>query len=267
MLDKTDEFSVTEQCGLLSLNRTSLYYKNRPLRETKLSVLNTIDEIYTENPVYGARRIRAELMKLGYTISRPTVSEYMKILGLEAIYQKPDTSKRHPNHRIYPYLLRNVKASYPNHVWGTDITYIRMQKGFMYLVAFLDWFSRYVLSWELSDSLEDGFVVTALKKALKIGMPHIVNSDQGSQFTGNAYTGTLLENGVNISMDGRGRCMDNIFTERLWRTVKYEDVYLHDYQTPRELRIGLTEFFIKYNTRRPHQSLDYRTPADVYFER
>jgi len=265
MQENAGEISILSQSELLSLNRTSFYYRKRPVPPEKLLILNAMDAIFTENPVYGARRIRVELKKQGHTISRPTVTDYMKILGLEAIYQKPDTSKQHPEHKVYPYLLRNIKASYPNHIWGTDITYIRMHGGFMYLVAFLDWFSRYVVSWELSDTLEDDFVVRALKIAMETALPHIANSDQGSQFTGNAYTGILLKNGVNISMDGRGRCMDNIFTERLWRTVKYEDVYIKDYSTPRELRVGLSGFFDKYNTKRPHQSLDYRTPAEVYF--
>jgi putative transposase len=266
MLDNDIDFDMTTQCELLSLNRTSIYYKKRPPSPEKIAILNAMDKIFTEEPTYGARRIRVELRKQGYSICRQTASDYMKLLGLEAIYQKPNTSKPHPNHRIYPYLLRSIKASYPNHIWGTDITYIGMPGGFMYLVAYLDWYSRYVVSWELSDSLEEGFVIQALNEALKTAVPHIVNSDQGSQFTGNAYTGVLLENNVNISMDGRGRCMDNIFTERLWRTVKYEDVYIKEYTTPRELRRGLLEFFTKYNNRRPHQSLDYRTPAEFYFE-
>jgi putative transposase len=228
--------------------------------------LNAIDEIYTEDPVYGSRRIRNELVKRGFSISRPTVAEYMLVLGLAAIYPKPDTSRVHPQHKKYPYLLRNIEASYPNHIWGTDVTYIRLQGGFMYLVAFLDWYSRYVVSWELSDTLEDSFVVSALNTALKTAVPHIANSDQGSQFTGNGYIDTLLSAEVKISMDGRGRCMDNIFTERLWRTVKYEDIYIKDYSTPRELRKGLNDFFIKYNTRRGHQSLNYKTPEAVYYE-
>ena len=190
----------------------------------------------------------------------------MKELGLEAIYQKPNTSKAHPAHKIYPYLLRNIKAAYPDHVWGTDITYIRMQSGFMYLVAYLDWYSRYVVSWELSDTMEDEFVVQALKTGLRTSRPNIVNSDQGSQYTGSEYTSTLLKNDIKISMDGRGRCMDNIFTERLWRTVKYEDVYIKDYSTLRELRRGMNEYFIKYNTKRPHQSLGYKTPAEIYYQ-
>jgi len=265
MLEYDGDFSIAKQCELLSLNRTSLYYKARPLSATKLAILNAIDEIFTEDPVYGARRIRNELLKRGFSISRPTVAEYMVTLGLSAIYPKPDTSKAHPQHRIYPYLLRNIRASYPNHIWGTDITYIRMQGGFMYLVAFLDWYSRYVVSWELSDTLEDFFVVSALQAALNIAVPHIANSDQGSQFTGKDYINTLLAAEVKISMDGRGRCMDNIFTERLWRTVKYEDIYIKDYSTPRELRCGIKDFFVKYNTRRGHQSLDYKTPEQVYF--
>jgi putative transposase len=266
MLEFGGDISVTRQCELLSLNRTSLYYKPRPTNPVKLAILHAIDEIFTEEPTYGARRIRNELLKRGFTISRPTVADYMLTLGLAAIYPKPDTSRPHPQHKIYPYLLRNIKASYPNHIWGTDITYIRMQGGFMYLVAFLDWYSRYVVSWELSDTLEDIFVVSALNAALKTATPHIANSDQGSQFTGNDYINTLLAAEVKISMDGRGRCMDNIFTERLWRTVKYEDVYIKEYFTPRELRKGLDAFFVKYNTRRGHQSLGYKTPEEVYFQ-
>jgi len=265
MLEDTKEFNTTTQCEMLSLNRTGIYYKKRPYSKEKIAILNAMDEIFTENPVFGARKIRIELLKLGYSISRPTVADYMKILGFEAIYRKPNTSKPHPEHKVYPYLLRNIRATYPNHIWGTDITYIRIHDSFMYLVAYLDWYSRYVVSWELSDTLEDDFVVAALKMALKESVPHIANSDQGSQFTGDDYTSTLLEHDVKISMDGRGRCMDNIFTERLWRTVKHEDIYINDYYTPRELRQGLNRFFVKYNTKRSHQSLDYRTPAEVYF--
>jgi len=264
MLEEAEEFNIMAQCGLLSLNRTGIYYKKRPVSPKKLSVLNAMDEIFTEEPTYGARRMMAELRRRGYGISRQTAGEYMKLLGLEAVYPKPNLSKPHPEHKVYPYLLREIKASYPNHIWGTDITYIRINGGFMYLVAFLDWYSRYVVSWEVSDNLEDAFVVSALKTGLSTAVPEIVNSDQGSQFTGKAYTRTLLANGVRISMDGRGRCMDNIFTERLWRTVKYEDVYLKEYGSPKDLRRGLTDFFTKYNTRRPHQSLGYKTPVELY---
>jgi len=265
LVEHGGDLSIAEQCELLSLNRTSLYYQKRPISPQKLSILHAMDEIYTEDPTYGARRMVAALEKKGYSISRPTAGEYMKILGLEAIYPKPKTSQQHPDHKVYPYLLRGIRASYPNHIWGTDITYVRMRGSFMYLVAFLDWYSRYVVSWELSDTLEDDFVVQALADALRTATPHIANSDQGSQFTGKSYTEKLLEKGVKISMDGRGRCMDNIFTERLWRTVKYEDIYLKEYDSPRELRKGLGKFFTKYNNIRPHQSLDYKTPAEVYF--
>ena len=265
MLEQHGEYNITVQCDLLTLNRTGLYYVERPASEKKLMILNTMDEIFTENPVYGARRIQKELNKRGYAICRATVADYMCEMGLEAIYQKPNTSKSCPQHKIYPYLLRNIKASYPNHIWGTDITYIRMQGGFMYLVAYLDWYSRYVVSWELSDTLEDSFVMSALKEALQTALPHIANSDQGSQYTGHGYTSILNENGIKISMDGRGRCMDNIFTERLWRTVKYEDIYMNEYDTPKELRKGLANFFDKYNNRRGHQSLNYLTPAEVYY--
>ena len=232
----------------------------------KLEILRVMDEVFTEDPTNGARRMSKELNRKGYGICRTTARNYMRILGLEAIYCKPNTSKPHPEHKIYPYLLRSIRASYPNHIWGTDITYIRMQGGFMYLVVFLDWYSRYVVSWALSDTMEDDFVIAALEEALQTATPCICNSDQGSQFTGHGYTGLLLQHGVKISMDGRGRCMDNIFTERLWRTVKYDDIYIKDYATPRELRQGLTAFFERYNFRRLHQSLDYLTPAEVYFK-
>jgi len=266
MLEEPSEFSISSQCDMLSLNRTGIYHKARAMSPEKQAILNAMDKIFTENPVYGSRRIRAELHRQGYDVSRPTVSSYMKILGLEAIYQKPDVSKPHPDHKVYPYLLRNVSAAYPNHIWGTDITYIRLRDGYMYLVVYLDWYSRYVVAWELSDTLEDEFVVQALKAALGVGKPHIVNSDQGSQFTGKAHTSILLQEGIKISMDGKGRYMDNIFTERLWRTVKHDNIYIKDYSTPGELRRGLREFFEHYNTKRVHQALGYKIPSEVYFE-
>jgi putative transposase len=228
--------------------------------------MRAIDEIYTEFPCYGSRRMTAQLKRQGFATCRPTVAKYMKLMGLEAIYPKKNLSKNNPNHKIYPYLLRGVEAAYPNHIWGVDITYIRIKGGFMYLTAFLDWYSRYVVSWELSDTLSEDFVIYALKKVLKVAIPDIANSDQGSQFTGKAYLSLLLEHGIKISMDGRGRAMDNIFTERFWRTVKYEDIYLKDYASPRELRAGLNEFFLRYNNKRLHQSLDYKTPAQIYFQ-
>jgi putative transposase len=189
----------------------------------------------------------------------------MREMGISAIYPKPNLSKRNPEHMIFPYLLRGVKASFPNHIWGTDITYIRLRKGWLYLVAFMDWFSRYVLSWELDFTLEVDFVLEALSRALGIARPEIINSDQGSQYTSNRYIKQVLASQSKISMDGRGRFMDNIFTERLWRTVKYQEVYLHDYESPREARNGISRFFDKYNTYRPHQALKNLTPAEVFY--
>uniref|UniRef100_UPI0037C81B0B IS3 family transposase n=1 Tax=Paenibacillus elgii TaxID=189691 RepID=UPI0037C81B0B len=196
---------------------------------------------------------------------RPTVAKYMQEMGLQAIIPGPNLSKRNHEHKIYPYLLRGVTASHPNHIFGTDITYIRLQKGWLYLVAFLDWFSRYVVSWQLSDTLEVDFVIEALDKAVKVGKPEIMNSDQGSQFTSTRFTSRLLEEEIKISMDGRGRALDNIFTERLWRSVKYQEVYINDYQSPREARLGLTKYLEKYNVYRPHQSLNGLTPKEVYY--
>jgi putative transposase len=191
----------------------------------------------------------------------------MAEMGLAAIYPKTNTSRANPEHKVYPYLLREITAECPNHIWGTDITFIRMKGGFMYLVVYLDWFSRYIISWELSDTLQDNFVICALERALQVATPKIVNSDQGSQYTGTRHVQTLTAATVTISMDGRGRALDNIFTERLWRTIKYEDIYIHDYQSPRELRQGVGAYIERYNCRRPHQALVYKTPAEVYFSK
>lgn len=268
--------SITRQAGLLGVSRGSYYYQPvfNEAEEARLKLhLNAVDEIYTKYPFYGARRIRIELERShDIDIGRDRVRNLMKLLGLEAIYPKPNTSKPAPNHIVYPYLLRGIKASYPNHIWGTDITYIRTADGFVYLVAFIDWYSRYVISWQLSDSLDNAFVVSALEDALSFmadcsfGTPCICNSDQGSHFTSQAYTNILEQVGIQISMDGRGRALDNIFTERLWRTVKYENVYLQSYQNFNDAQIGLMDYFKFYNHTRAHQSLDYRTPASVYFE-
>ena len=259
-----NEYNILEQSELLSLNRTGLYYKPVPMSEEKLKILNRIDEIYTDDPSFGGRTIGTILRREGLAVSDQTVRKYMAEMGLSAIYPGPNFSKRAHESMVYPYLLRDVEISRRNQVWGTDITYIRMKSSFMYLVAFMDWYSRYVVSWELSDNLEVAFVIEALENALHISKPEIVNSDQGSQFTSNEYTGLLLSNNVKISMDGRGRCMDNIFTERLWRSLKYQEVYLNDYQNPREARIGIDRYFRKYNDYRPHQGLGGLTPADVY---
>ena len=264
MLEKEGPYSLTEQCELLTINMTSLYYRPRGVSAGKLSILHRIDAIYTEFPYYGARRIAAILKREGYRIGRGTVSKYMAQMGLAAIYPKANTSRGNPEHKVYPYLMREITAQYPNHIWGTDITFIRMKGGFMYLVVYLDWFSRYIVSWELSDTLQEDFVICALERALQAATPKIVNSDQGSQYTSTRHVQTLSAASVAISMDGRGRALDNIFTERLWRTIKYEDIYIHDYQSPRELRQGASAYIKHYNYHRPHQALGYKTPAEVY---
>jgi len=237
--------------------------------------MDAVDEIYTDYPFYGSRRMELELLdRYGIDIGRERIRNAMQLLGLEAIYPKPNTSQPGVGvgHTIYPYLLRHVKAAYPNHVWGTDITYIKTRDGFVYLVAFIDWYSRYVISWQLSDTLQNGFVLQALKDALcftkdcGMSLPAICNSDQGSHFTSEAYVEMLEQAGIRISMDGRGRCLDNIFTERLWRSVKYEEVFPSSYQSLGDAERGLTEYFKFYNHKRRHQSLDYKTPAAVYFD-
>jgi len=266
MLDRADtDFSVKEQCELLSLNRSSLYYKPVPIREKKLTIFRRIDELFTLNPTFGGATIGTILRREGYSVSDPTVRKYMREMGLYTVYPGPNLSKRAHQSLIYPYLLRGLAIERPNQVWGTDITYIRLKRSFLYLVAFMDWFSRYVLAWELSDTLETGFVLAALQRALHTAVPEIVNSDQGPQYTSLDYTALLLKNGVRISMDGRGRCMDNIFTERLWRTLKYQEVYLKEYESPRDARIGIRDYFNLYNTFRPHQGLNGLTPHEVHF--
>lgn len=257
---------LTVQAELLSLNRSSLYYQPVPPSPVEIAIKNEIDRIYTDDPYMGSRPITVILNRdKGFNVSRPTVQKYMREMGIAAISPRPNLSRRNHEHKVYPYLLRGVTASHPNHIWGTDITYIPLRKGWLYLVAFLDWFSRFVVAWELDYTLEVEFVLEALNRALQIGKPEIANSDQGSQFTSQRYTKILLDNEIRISMDGRGRAMDNIFTERLWRTVKYQEVYINDYESPREARVGLARFFDKYNNYRPHQSLNYLTPAEVYY--
>lgn len=229
--------------------------------------MKVIDEIYTKRPFYGSRRIRVELNHLGYPIGRKHTSCLMKKLGIEAVYPKKKTSVPNQNHKTYPYLLRDMSIENPNQVWSTDITYIRLAIGFVYLVAVIDWFSRFVLAWELSITMEKEFCIEALKKALEIEHPEIFNSDQGSQFTSPDFVGILEGEKIKISMDGRGRCHDNIFVERLWRNVKYEEVYLKQYSSPSEARKGISEYFQFYNYSRPHQSLNYKTPAQIYFKK
>lgn len=258
------KLSITAQTELLGLNRTSLYYKPIPVSLEEVVTKHKIDEIYTRYPFYGSRRITAVLRKKG-VINRKTVQRYMSEMGISGICPKPNLSKRNLEHKIFPYLLRNVTISYPNHVWGIDITYIRLDGGWMYLVAVLDWFSRFVVSWEIDQTLELPFVLKAVERALMQATPAIWNSDQGSHFTSPQYLERLLSANVQISMDGKGRATDNIFTERLWRTVKYEEVYLHAYASPREARQGLTRYMNFYNFERLHQSLNYHSPADLYY--
>jgi putative transposase len=234
------------------------------MAEENLFLIKLIDRQYLATPFYGARKIAAWLKSQNYGVNRKRVRRLMRVMGLNALYRRPRTSKPAPGHKIYPYLLGGMKITRPNQVWAADITYIPMARGFLYLVAVIDWYSRYVLSWRLSNTLDAGFCVEALHEALRKGKPEIFNTDQGSQFTGEVFTGSLEQYGISISMDGKGSYNDNLFIERLWRTVKYEEVYLKAYQDGREARIGLGNYFRFYNTERPHQALDYRTPAEVF---
>lgn len=259
-----DELPLTQQAELLSISRSSLYYQPRQPSAEEITIKHRIDEIYTQYPFYGSRKIEKQLRREGVVINRKTVQRHMREMGIVAIYPGPNLSRRQHKAHVFPYLLRNLTICAPNHVWGIDITYIRLQKGWMYLVAVLDWFSRYVLSWELEHTLEMPFVIEACKRALSVATPIIWNSDQGSHFTSPQYQQLLREAHVQMSMDSKGRALDNIFTERLWRTVKYEEVYLHDYISPKEARQQLNAYFEFYNHKRLHQALDYRTPAEVY---
>jgi len=257
------ELPLKRQAELLGVSRSSLYYQPLPPTAEEIRLNHRIDEIYTQFPFYGSRRITAQLEREGWVINRKRVQRCLQAMGLVAIYPKPNLSQPTKFHPVYPYLLTGVTASYPNHIWGIDLTYIRLKQGWVYLVAILDWYSRYVVSWELDQTLEIGFVLQAVDRALAQSQPVIINSDQGSHFTSPQYL-SRWPAGVKISMDGRGRAMDNIFTERLWRSVKYEEVYLNEYLTPRQARQGLSQYFQFYNHQRLHQALDYLTPAEVY---
>jgi putative transposase len=265
MLERSgSDLTLSEQADLLSMSRSSLYYVPRSPTEWEVNVKHRIDAIYTDRPFYGSRRMRHVLQEEGFSIGRDAVRQFMREMGIEAIYPKRSLSDPAPGHKVYPYLLRGVTSAYPDHIWGIDITYIRLKRGWMYLVAILDWHSRYIVSWELSETLEIAFVLSCVDRALSGATPTIFNSDQGSHFTSAQYIERLQGMGVRISMDGRGRAMDNIFTERLWRTVKYEHVYLCDYEAPREARPGIGRYLNFYNEERPHQSLGYRRPVEVY---
>lgn len=257
--------SLREQCQLLGINRSSLYYEPMETDLETLRMMHMIDEQYTRTPFYGSRKILRYLRAQGCSVNRKRVQRLMQAMGLCGICPGPNTSKRLQAHRIWPYLLGDVDIVRPNQVWSTDITYIRLANGYLYLVAVLDWYSRYVLAWKLSNSLETSFCLEALDEALVSGKPEIFNTDQGCQFTSEAFTGRLLANGIKVSMDSRGRALDNVFVERLWRSVKYEDVYLKGYQTVQETQVGLKRYFEFYNMERYHQSLEYRTPATVHY--
>ena len=259
--------ALTRQCDLAGITRSTVYAPHLAAEpdEQELPLLVEIDAEYTRHPFYGSRKMTVYLRGRGHRINRKRVQRLMGRLGLAGMAPGPTTSRPHPQHTVYPYLLRGVDVVRPNQVWSTDITYLRLARGFAYLVAVMDWYSRKVLAWRVSNTLASGFCVEGLEHAVQIhGTPEIFNTDQGCQFTSAAFTGVLKAHGIAISMDGRGRALDNIFVERLWRSVKYEDVYLRGYTTLSELQLGLTDYFVFYNTERPHQSLNYSTPDEIY---
>jgi putative transposase len=257
--------SIRRQCELLGLHRSSWYYEPVAESTANLRLMRLLDEQYLKTPFYGSRRLAVALQRQGYQVNRKRVQRLLRQMGLEAIYPKPRTTRRGPEARIYPYLLRDLTITRPNQVWAADITYVPLRQGFLYLVAILDWFSRYVIAWRLSNALEGSFCWECLDEALARTRPEIFNTDQGVQFTSEAFTGRLLANSIAISMDGRGRALDNVFVERLWRTVKYEEVYLKDYTTAWEAERSLADYFWFYDHERVHSSLAYQTPAELYF--
>ena len=263
---ETREPSISCQCQLLGLNRSSFYYQPRPVKHDDLELMRLIDEQYLKTPTYGSRSMARHLRRQGRKVNRKRIQRLMRLMGIEAIYPKPHTSRPFPEHKIYPYLLRNVEIDHVNHVWASDISYVPLDRGFMYLVVVMDWYSRKILSWRISNTLDSDFCVQALQEALsRYGKPEIFNTDQGAQFTSKDFTQTLKDHQVAISMDGRGRCQDNIFVERLWWTVKYNYLYLHSFKDGSQLRNGLNEWIRYYNRERGHSSLDDRTPDEVYY--
>jgi putative transposase len=260
------ELSLVRQCSLLGISRSSLYYQPATVSAGDLELMALLDRQYLKTPFYGSRKMTAWLRTQGYQVNRKRVRRFMLVMGLQAIYRRPNTSKPAPEHKVYPYLLKGLEINRVNQVWTSDITYLPMAQGFLYLVAIMDWYSRYVLAWRLSNTMETGFCLEALEEALNKGRPEIFNTDQGSQFTSDAFTGMLLEHGVQVSMDGKGRYTDNIFVERLWRSIKYEEVYLKAYQNGSEARAGIGAYLDFYNQERPHQALGYRTPGEVFQE-
>jgi len=267
MVDRTSRVSLRRQCELLRLSRSGLYYEPEPGSAEDLAFMRRIDELHLKYPFYGSRKIAEALKAEGHEVNRKRIQRLMRQMGLEAIAPKPGTSRRAREHPVYPYLLRGLEISRPNQVWAADITYIPLARGFVYLIAIMDWYSRRVLSWRLSNTLDADFCVDALREALgRFGAPAIFNTDQGAQFTSETFTSVLRERSVKISMDGKGRCIDNVFVERLWRSLKHEEVYLHAYDDMREARAGIARYLSFYNDERPHQALGYQTPAAFYRE-
>ena len=256
--------SLRRQCDLLGLPRSTAYYAPIPESRENLALMKEIDAIYLDNPSYGSRSIASALVNTGWEVNRKRVQRLMRLMNIAGVMPKRNTSRPAPGHRVFPYLLRNVAISHPDQVWSTDITYVPLRNGFVYLTAVMDWYSRYVLSWKLSNRLEGSFCVEALDEALQRGQPEVFNTDRGSQFTSAVFVNRLLDRAVAVSMDGRGRALDNVFIERLWRSVKYQEIYLREYATVADVEEGLRLYFEKYNHERPHQSLDNLTPAKVY---
>ena len=267
MIDRTHELPITRQCRILELARSTAYYPPQRESPEDLALMRRIDELHLELPFAGARMLSRMLKREGQPVGRRHVSTLMKRMGIHALYRKPNTSQRHPAHHVYPYLLRNLQINRPNQVWAADITYIPMRRGFVYLFAVLDWASRRVLSWRVSNTLTTDFCIEAVQEAInRYGLPAIFNTDQGCQFTSLEFTSLLKDNGIQISMDGRGCWRDNVFVERLWKSVKYEEVYLHAYDSVTEAKRGLEKYFTFYNQRRPHTALDDKTPDEFYFD-
>ena len=266
MIDRTDKLPVTRQAELLNISRGSVYYLPKPVSQADLTLMRRIDELHLELPFAGARMLRDLLRQEGFKAGRKHVATLMRKMGIEALYRRPNTSRKHPENPVYPYLLRHLAVTQPNQVWAMDITYIPMRKGFVYLAAVVDWHSRKVLAHRVSITMETDFCIEAVEEAIqRYGTPGIFNTDQGCQFTSSAFTGLLKQNGIRISMDGQGAWRDNVFVERLWKSVKYEEVYLKAYNTVSEAKAGLARYFEFYNTRRPHSSLDRMTPEQFYF--
>ena len=260
------QISIVKQCDLLGISRSGYYYSPRPESPENLAIMRLMDEQYLKTPFYGARRMQAYINSQNYSVNIKRIRRLLRLMGLEAIYPRPNIIKVQPGHKIYPYLLNGLSINDINQVWSSDITYIPMKSGFLYLVAIMDWYSRYVLSWRISNSLDSTFCIDALDKALSLGCPEIFNTDQGTQFTSDSHTSRLNANKIKISMDGKGRALDNIFIERLWRSLKYEYVYLHAPETGKELYHGLYDYFNFYNNERPHQSLGYQVPSAVHYK-